>query len=309
MEHNTVGKIYDAGKVVSVECKKNPPLGQIDTNGSYFLLIALFDGNMLFSVDGEEISASAPCFICFNELQEAFLVSQNSADYYCIYFHPHYLNLHMSFELLRSQSYSEIAHIHDMFLLKPFIDGASVVPICENYVRPVQSACDSMKNELFEQRDWYWSCRGRSYFMEIIIALERMYSLAGLGRPCKAAVPTSKNASAKLHSAVLYIESHFAQNITLADICKSAHLNHTTLTSLFKKEYGKTAIEYLTDYRIDVARRQVGFTNIPFKDIATRCGFKTVQHFSRIFKEKTGLPPASYRVASRDGRDAEFFKN
>lgn len=38
-----------------------------------------------------------------------------------------------------------------------------------------------MRRELTEQRDWYRSCRGRSYFMEIIIALERMFGLVGYG--------------------------------------------------------------------------------------------------------------------------------
>lgn len=59
MEHITVGKIYYAGKTVPVECIKNPVLNRIDIKDKCFLLIVLLDGSMHFSVNGEDISASA----------------------------------------------------------------------------------------------------------------------------------------------------------------------------------------------------------------------------------------------------------
>lgn len=72
-----------------------------------------------------------------------------------------------------------------------------------------------------------------------------------------------------------------------------------------KDELGCTAIEYLTKYRISVAKKQLEFTDVPIKDIANMTGFKTVQHFSRIFKEITNTTPAEFRktaVKSRKGK-------
>lgn len=79
-----------------------------------------------------------------------------------------------------------------------------------------------MQEELQNQRDWYWSCRGRSYFMEIIIALERMYGLIGYGVTHQKSDSTPIIKNAKLRDAVLYIESRFDESITLPDIAKAA---------------------------------------------------------------------------------------
>lgn len=68
-----------------------------------------------------------------------------------------------------------------------------------------------------------------------------------------------------------------------------------TLTALMKEELGCTAIEYLMKYRITVAKKQLAFTDVPIKDVANMVGFKTVQHFGRIFKEITDTTPAEFR--------------
>lgn len=306
MEHITVGKKYNEGKVAFVECLTNDDLQNIDIKDKYFLLICLTSGSISFKINEEIVYASAPCFICFNEKENPKLISKYNAKYYCIYFHPQFLNINMTFKLLRSRKYSDIATNHDMFLLKPFLDGYYVISICDNYLSSVETACIHMQKELKDQRDWYWSCRGRSYFMEIIIALERMYGLMGYGEKDKNidTVPTIKNA--KLREAVLFIEGHYREDISLSDISNTAKINHTTLTKLLKQELGVTAMEYLTNYRIKVAKKQLAFTEIPIKDVSKRSGFKTVQHFSRIFKEQTGTTPAAFRKNTVKKRKEEI---
>ena len=201
----------------------------------------------------------------------------------------------MSFELLRKKEYVDIASTHDLFLLKPFTDKAYVIPITEAPLDKITQAAEFMQEELQNQRDWYWSCRGRSYFMEIIIALERMYGLIGYGVTHQKSDNTPIVKNAKLRDAVLYIESCFDESITLPDIAKAAGMNHTTLTALMKEELGLTAIEYLMKYRVTVAEKQLEFTSVPIKDIANMTGFKTVQHFSRVFKSQIGATPAEFR--------------
>ncbi|MBR5223072.1 MAG: helix-turn-helix transcriptional regulator [Clostridia bacterium] len=306
MEHITVGKTYNQGKVAFVECVKNGSLNNIDIKDKYFLLIILSKGKLEFKINGQKITATAPSFLCFDEAENPVLVSKTKAQYTCIYFHPEFLNVNMTFELLRSNSYNDIASTHDMFLLKPFINKEYVIPIIDTGVEKIETSAEYMAKELTEQRDWYWSCRGRSYFMEIIIALERMYGLIGYGITHQKLdnAPIIKNP--KLRDAVLYIEGHYSENITLADISKNAKLNHTTLTALMKRELGITAIEYLMQYRITIAKKHLAFTDVPIKDIAGMVGFKTVQHFNRIFKEITGTTPAEFRKVAVHKRKEEI---
>ena len=295
MRHITVGRKYNEGKVAKIECVKNDRLQNIDIKDKCFLLIILTAGKLEFNVENERLYAAAPAFICFDETADPMLISKQKAQYTCIYFHPEFLNVNMSFEMLRKKDYGDIASTHDLFLLKPFTDKAYVVPIAEAQLEKITQAAEFMQEELQNQRDWYWSCRGRSYFMEIIIALERMYGLIGYGVTHQKSDNTPIIKNAKLRDAVLYIESRFDESITLPDIAKAAGMNHTTLTALMKEELGLTAIEYLMKYRITVAEKQLEFTSVPIKDIANMTGFKTVQHFSRVFKSQTGATPAEFR--------------
>lgn len=298
MRHITVGRKYNEGKVAKIECVRNDRLRNIEIKGKCFLLIILTAGKLEFKVENEQFYTAAPAFICFDETQNPVLISKRKAQYTCIYFHPEFLNVNISFELLRKKDYGDIASTHDLFLLKPFIDKAYVVPIAEAQLEKIMQSAGYMQEELKNQRDWYWSCRGRSYFIEIIIALERMYGLIGYGVTHQKSDNTPIIKNAKLRDAVLYIESRFDESITLPDIAKAAGMNHTTLTALMKEELGLTAIEYLMKYRITVAEKQLEFTSVPIKDIANMTGFKTVQHFSRVFKSQTGATPAEFRKSA-----------
>ncbi len=298
MQHITVGRKYNECKVAKIECVRNDRLQNIDIKDKCFLLIILTAGKLEFKVENEQFYTAAPAFICFDETQNPVLISKRKAQYTCIYFHPEFLNVNISFELLRKKDYGDIASTHDLFLLKPFIDKAYVVPIAEAQLEKIMQSAGYMQEELKNQRDWYWSCRGRSYFMEIIIALERMYGLIGYGVTHQKSDNTPIIKNAKLRDAVLYIESRFDESVTLPDIAKAAGMNHTTLTALMKEELGLTAIEYLMKYRITVAEKQLEFTSVPIKDIANMTGFKTVQHFSRVFKSQTGATPAEFRKSA-----------
>ena len=298
MQHITVGRKYNEGKVAKIECVRNDRLQNTHIKNNCFLLIILTAGKLEFKVENEQFCTAAPAFICFDETQNPVLISKRKAQYTCIYFHPEFLNVNMSFEMLRKKDYGDIASTHDLFLLKPFTDKAYVVPIAEAQLEKITQAAGYMQEELKNQRDWYWSCRGRSYFMEIIIALERMYGLIGYGVTHQKSDNTPIIKNAKLRDAVLYIESRFDESVTLPDIAKAAGMNHTTLTALMKEELGLTAIEYLMKYRITVAKKQLEFTSVPIKDIANMTGFKTVQHFSRVFKSQTGATPAEFRKSA-----------
>ena len=306
MRHITVGRKYGEGKVAKIECTQNDRLQNTHIKNNCFLLIILTAGKLEFKVENEQFCTAAPAFICFDETQNPVLISKRKAQYTCIYFHPEFLNVNMSFEMLRKKDYGDIASTHDLFLLKPFTDKAYVVPIAEAQLEKITQAAGYMQEELKNQRDWYWSCRGRSYFMEIIIALERMYGLIGYGVTHQKSDNTPIIKNAKLRDAVLYIESRFDESITQPDIAKAAGMNHTTLTALMKEELGLTAIEYLMKYRITVAKKQLEFTSVPIKDIANMTGFKTVPHFSRVFKAQTDATPAEFRKNAVQKRKDDF---
>lgn len=306
MKHITIGRKYNVNKIANVECKKNEELENIEIKGLCFLLIFLKSGSLTFCLNGVDTVFSAPSFICFDETENPICVSSDKADYYCIYFHPNYLNINMTFKLLRSPKYKDIASTHDLFMLKPFLDKCFNVPICESYINTIEDACVQMQKELLEQRDWYWSCRGRSHFMIIILALERMYEMYGYEKKVITEDAKKEICDARLNDAVVFVEANYMKDLTLTQISNAAGINHATLTELSKQFLGVTIMEYLMQHRIKVAKKELTFTGVPIKEVAALSGFKTVQHFSRVFKESTGQTPAVFRQETVEKRKNEL---
>lgn len=64
---------------------------------------------------------------------------------------------------------------------------------------------------------------------------------------------------------------------------------------LVKKETGKTVLEYIQLKVINMAKERVLDHNKSLSEIAYELGFKYPQHFTRLFKQKTGMTPNEYR--------------
>ncbi|MBQ7391275.1 MAG: helix-turn-helix transcriptional regulator [Clostridia bacterium] len=295
MNPQTFGLKYNTGKIAPVQCVKNDTLKDLNIKDTCFVLMLMYEGTAHFEVHGKTFEAMAPCFVCFDESESPKLLKKRGLKCDSVYFSPTFLNVNMTFSRVHSGNYEQLAEVHDLFLLKPFTDpNRYVVPIFDECLGNMQRLFALLEDELREQPDWYWSCRSRSYFMEMILLLERTYGWVGQnnseGRANKILNPHLKNA-------VIYIENHYRNVLTLDDLVKAASLNRSSLTQLFKNELEMTPIEYLWHHRMNVAKKLLEYTNLPVKDIVNRCGFKTVQHFSRRFEESFGCNPTAFRTA------------
>jgi len=67
------------------------------------------------------------------------------------------------------------------------------------------------------------------------------------------------------------------------------------LSNLIKHETGKSAKEYIYFYLIDKAKNLLSDPMLSVKEIAFTLGFEYPQHFSKLFKVKTGISPTQYR--------------
>ena len=67
------------------------------------------------------------------------------------------------------------------------------------------------------------------------------------------------------------------------------------MSRLFKEKVGQTFLEYLTHYRIEMAKDYLRNPNLRIYDIGQMVGYETPQYFSRVFKELTGTTPKGFR--------------
>ncbi|THF76529.1 AraC family transcriptional regulator [Cohnella fermenti] len=91
-----------------------------------------------------------------------------------------------------------------------------------------------------------------------------------------------------------YMESHYSESITIDQLARMAEVSPKYYVSLFKKTYGKTAIDYLTGVRVNRAKQLMLQEDMRLKDIAYRVGYNDEYYFSRMFKKEVGISPTAY---------------
>jgi len=95
------------------------------------------------------------------------------------------------------------------------------------------------------------------------------------------------------------IHEEFESNITLDMIAKRLHYNPNYLSSIFRKEMNISFSEYLSMYRINMAKKWLAETDISVKEISDRLNFNNSQNFIRSFKKIEGITPGKYRDSVR----------
>ena len=304
MKPQTFGRNHDIGRMIPIRCVKDDTLRDLNIKDACFGLLIIYEGTVIFQIGDLSFEATGPCFVCFDESNSPKILRKRGVKCDSVYFEPTFLNINMTFSRVHSGGYEQIALTHDLFLLKPFTDTIRYVfPVFDELLYNLKRLFSMLENELKVQSDWYWSCRCRSYFIEMMLLLERTYGLIGQNDSVE---NSTKILNPHLKKAVIYIENNYRDAISLEDVAKAASSSHSMLTQLFKNELDMTPIEYVWHHRLTVAKKFLEFTNLPIKDIALRCGFKTTQHFSRRFEERFGNNPTSFRVDAVAKRKKNF---
>lgn len=83
---------------------------------------------------------------------------------------------------------------------------------------------------------------------------------------------------------------------SVAYFANELHLSANYFGDLVKKETGKTAQEYIQEKVIDMAKERIFDMDKSIAEVAYQLGFKYPQHFTRLFKQKTGISPTTYRT-------------
>ena len=106
------------------------------------------------------------------------------------------------------------------------------------------------------------------------------------------AIPTSKPSVAQL--AKEYISGHFHRKITIPLICSEIGCSKSALITAFKREYGTTVNQYLTEVRLFEAVHLIENGEYTIGEIAEACGFADQSYFSKVFSARYGVPPSEY---------------
>ncbi|OPH58918.1 hypothetical protein BC351_21490 [Paenibacillus ferrarius] len=99
----------------------------------------------------------------------------------------------------------------------------------------------------------------------------------------------------EIQAAIAYIEQHYAEDITVAQVADVLHLSSNYLSNLFKMETGMRFVEYVNRCRIRKAKLLLRDVSLKVYEVAEKTGFQETSYFCKVFKELEGKTVKEYR--------------
>lgn len=119
--------------------------------------------------------------------------------------------------------------------------------------------------------------------------------------PRKSAVESVARPASSRHvqRSLDFIETHLATPITVADVARVAGVGVRALQSSFRKDLGRTPVQYIIDRRLEQVHTELlAGGSDPISSIASRWGFVHMSDFSRRYRQRFGCTPSETQIRS-----------
>jgi AraC family transcriptional regulator len=109
----------------------------------------------------------------------------------------------------------------------------------------------------------------------------------------------------KLNNVLVYIDQSLGESIKVKELAQRIGMSQFHFARMFRRSVGRPPHGYLTDLRMERAKRLLRETRLPLAQVATSVGYQTQAHFTGVFHREVGLTPRSYRLVSTSGAEGE----
>jgi AraC-like DNA-binding protein len=107
--------------------------------------------------------------------------------------------------------------------------------------------------------------------------------------------PLKRSEGRRIDAVIDWIHHSIARELTVDEAAQRAHVTPAAFSRYFRREVGKTFTRYLNDVRCSEACIRLRRTDKPVAVVAHECGFATMSHFNRQFRQRVGVAPREYR--------------
>lgn len=264
-------------------------------------IVLLSKGTISITYQKGKISIiAAPAMILINEKEFPEIVVKDEVTAMSLYFHPSVLNDALDYELLRDNNIEKkltSTTLQDAVLLYPILqvqEYATKRPwilLSHQALVKTMYLLERIKEELEQQKDGYWPCRSRSYFIELLILITKLSDQSeSLSQD-----EIGAEENPELRSVLEYIQMNFADHLTLNQLAMKTLMNRNSLTKLFWEKLSITPMQYVISVRLKFACSLLSDTDLPISEVGIRSGFYDLSHFGRTFKNHMNCSPMEYR--------------
>ena len=92
-----------------------------------------------------------------------------------------------------------------------------------------------------------------------------------------------------------YIRNNYMKEISMQDAARVMNYSDAYFCKLFKQCFDQNFTSYLTNFRVNEAKKLLKDRNISVKDVGMRVGYYDSNYFAKVFKRMTGMIPSEYR--------------
>jgi AraC family transcriptional regulator len=103
----------------------------------------------------------------------------------------------------------------------------------------------------------------------------------------------------KLQRTLAYIHAHLGQTLSLPTLAAVAQMSLTHFAHLFKHATGVAPHQYVSQCRIERAKRLLVDTDLPLIEIGPQVGYADQSHFTALFRRYVAMTPKTYRNTTR----------
>ncbi|WP_407425237.1 helix-turn-helix domain-containing protein [Treponema sp.] len=262
-----------------------------------FRIILFTEGKFTAQINEVFVQVITPAVMCLNEKDLLKIPAEEQLQIKCreFLFNPKFLNKKLNFEnILQKGTDAESEVIENRMLLKTHINSRELNYF--RYINPedarhINGLMEKAHFELCEQNSGWWPCKTRSFLTEILFFNAQLFELKQNANK----EVTFFAAGSDFKPILDYIARSYDQKITLENLCSEFGTNRTDLNKLFKEKTGMTAIKYVIDLRLRIARSLLKDTDLPVERIAEQTGFSDSTHLERLFKQKYQMSPGEVR--------------
>lgn len=277
---------------VPVEFEPNETLTSLP-KPDRFTLALVTDGRANVTLNGATAVLKAPCALCLSPNDRLVARGSGFLSAQSFSLSPEFLKMRGTFKLVRGQRAPQTEEAYEKDALSLFVErNEGYLGVLE---LPPQIAFKAFEwlsvigTEIIAQSDGQWTCRIRRYFLQIVNLLDRAYEGAGESDAERTAAD----------DALEYLHANYMEVVTLDGLCAAVHMNRTTLNRKFRALTGVTAMEYLLNYRLQIAREMLAHTGLTIEEIAQATGFSYGTYLIRRFTARMGMAPTAYRREAR----------
>ncbi len=291
------GKEIDFSKDIQIWCNDNVDFFNEINNYSCFRLILIEEGTGIIKIQDKRIAFNAPAIFCLSELEKIILEKSSNISAKFIYFHPMAMNYRLNYKILRDERMNlQSTDRNDSTYLRPFYhrteDYNGYMDIGISISKKFNQLFYLINSEITQKKDIvYWSCNARSFFLELLLLIERVYSK----HQSTNYIQLGEIPDLIVDNLLLYLHLNYNKKITITQLTKQFSMNRTTLNEQFHKAMNTSIISYLIKFRIKLASMILRDSTIPVSEVAQRVGFDDVANFNRFFKKNINLTPTEYR--------------